>query len=305
MDSAGHPKTVAELAKKLGGKLNGEWVNIPGPHHSQNDYSLGIILDPNALDGFRVHSFSGNDPVECKSYVLQELSITNLSKVISKPISSKSHTIKIAQSLWDTADQIAGTAAHRYLKHRCFLDKKSLLPTDLRFSPSCHFGKNKAPALIGKMVHAQVDTFLGIHRTAICAEGTGKLDFSNGTSNKMMLGCASCAVIKLSPFSYVLGIAEGIETALSASSHFNIPVWAVLTAGGMARFPIIPNIQQLIIFADNDHVGEQAADQCAKRYYSAGVTGEIRAPPSQFKDWNNFATQKHKEFIYDTYFRED
>ena len=309
MDSQGHPKTFAEFAKILNGKVSSGWINIAGPNHSSNDYSLGIKPDPNAADGFLVHSFAGDDPVECKTYVLEKLkskkiSSVSLPKFAANQTPTNAHTIKLAWSLWHDANPISGTAAYNYLKNRCCFAEDSYLPSNLRFSQSCKFGKNKAPALIGKMVHAKSDMFLGIHRTAICPDGTGKLNFTDGTSNKMMLGSASCAVIKLSPFKNVLGIAEGIETALSASSLFNMPVWAVLTAGGMARFPLIPHIQHLTIFADNDDAGAQAAKSSARRYHSSGATGEIRTPPVQFKDWNDFATQKHKEFIYDTYFRE-
>lgn len=309
MDSQGHPKTAAEVAKIFNGKVSSGWIHIAGPNHSSNDYSLGIKFDPNEADGFIVYSFAGDDLVECKNYVLQklkskELLPVNFPNFAADQTSSKAQKIKLAQSLWGGANPISGTAAYNYLKTRCCLAEQSHLRSNLRYSPSCYFGKNKSPALIGKMVHAQGDKFLGIHRTAIQPNGKNKSNFADGTANKMMLGVASNAVVKLSPFKSVLGIAEGIETALSASRHSNIPVWAVLTAGGIARFPIISNIQQLIVFSDNDCAGMDAATICAKRYSCAGMTGEIRPPPSQFKDWNDFTTQRHKEFIYDTFFRE-
>ena len=81
MDSQGHPKTFAEFAKILNGKVSSGWINIAGPNHSSNDYSLGIKPDPNTADGFLVHSFAGDDPVECKTYVLEKLKSKKISSV--------------------------------------------------------------------------------------------------------------------------------------------------------------------------------------------------------------------------------
>ena len=138
------------------------------------------------------------------------------------------------------------------------------------------------------MTHAQSGKFLGVHRTAILADGTGKLAFADGTSSKLMLGTASGAVVKLSPFENVLGIAEGIETALSAKILFNIPVWSTLNAGGMASLPVIPGVDFLSIFADSDSAGREAALCCAQRYAAWGVKGQIHYPPVPFNDWNDY-----------------
>ena len=47
-----------------------------------------------------------------------------------------------------------------------------------------------------------------------------------------------------------LGIAEGIETALSAAQIFKTPVWAAFSANGIAGLPIIAGVKSLRIFAD-------------------------------------------------------
>jgi hypothetical protein len=65
--------THAELARRLGGSCSGGWINVPGPGHKKADRSLGIFLDPSALDGFWVHSLAGDDPALCRKHVLSLL----------------------------------------------------------------------------------------------------------------------------------------------------------------------------------------------------------------------------------------
>jgi hypothetical protein len=57
------------LRAALGGEISGDRLLCPGPGHSAADRSLSIRLDSNAPDGFLVHSFANDDPIECKDYV--------------------------------------------------------------------------------------------------------------------------------------------------------------------------------------------------------------------------------------------
>jgi putative DNA primase/helicase len=129
---------------------------------------------------------------------------------------------------------------------------------------------------------------VGIHRTALNDEGTGKRVMPSGASAKKMLGQAQGAAILLQPASSTLGIAEGIETAISASQMFDVPVWAVMSAGGIRSFPFLHGLKDLTIFADQDEVGLKAAQTCALRHAKAGTHVEIRYPPAVRSDWNSY-----------------
>src|SRR5262245_27791020 len=59
----------------LGGEVRGSQVHAPGPGHSKEDRSLTVKLDPNAPDGFIVHSFAGDDPLTCKDYVRSKVGL--------------------------------------------------------------------------------------------------------------------------------------------------------------------------------------------------------------------------------------
>ena len=61
--------TLQELARSLGGEVQGHQVLAPGPGHSPKDRSLAVMLSSTAPDGFVVYSHAGDDPIECKDYV--------------------------------------------------------------------------------------------------------------------------------------------------------------------------------------------------------------------------------------------
>lgn len=67
---------LKNLAQALGGDFNRDQVLAPGPGHSRQDRSLSITLSTSASDGFIVHSFAGDDPIECKDYVRQKIGLT-------------------------------------------------------------------------------------------------------------------------------------------------------------------------------------------------------------------------------------
>jgi putative DNA primase/helicase len=69
-----------------------------------------------------------------------------------------------------------------------------------------------------------------------------------------------------------LVIAEGIETALSATMLGFGPAWSVIDAGGIAGFPAWPGIERLTIAVDHDAsgTGQKAAEQCKRRWLWEG-----------------------------------
>ena len=98
------------------------------------------------------------------------------------------------------------------------------------------------------------------------------------------------SVVRLwKPKDGVLGIAEGIETAMSAAMIFHIPVWSALSASGIAAFKSAPNVTTLIIFADNDEngAGQQAAETARARLAPSHHSVEVRTPERVGWDWND------------------
>jgi hypothetical protein len=69
-----------------------------------------------------------------------------------------------------------------------------------------------------------------------------------------------------------LHLAEGIESALTVAALGFRPVWSCGCSSTLAKFPVLPGIEALTIFADHDQngAGEYAAYETEDRWRAAG-----------------------------------
>ncbi len=95
------------------------------------------------------------------------------------------------------------------------------------------------------------------------------------------------AAIRLHPAGDVLGVAEGIETALAARQLFGVPVWSCVSAHGIESFIPPKEVRKVIVFGDNDvsGTGQAAAWGLAKRLIAVGIAVEVNIPDSVGTDW--------------------
>jgi putative DNA primase/helicase len=101
-----------------------------------------------------------------------------------------------------------------------------------------------------------------------------------------MTGRVGCAARLMALEGRTLGIAEGIETALSASRLHDLPVWAALNSTLLAKFEPPPGVERLVIFADRDVAGLDAAARLMERLQGK-VALELRPPRAPSVDWND------------------
>lgn len=171
------------------------------------------------------------------------------------------------RDLWNSCKPLSGVAVAYLKARRCCIPP---VDGDLRYHlvlkhPSGYTG----PALMGLVTCAVTRQPLSLHRTWIQGDGhKAEVD-----PPRLLLGGhrKQGGVIRLWPDEAVtagLGIAEGIETALSLAWAY-APVWACIDAGNLAAFPVLPGIEVLTIGADNDAAGTAAAQQCAQRWGNA------------------------------------
>ena len=66
---------AAIIARVMGGRVYQGAALVPGPNHSAADRSLRVFPDPDADGGFRVHSFAGDDPIECRDHVRRKMAL--------------------------------------------------------------------------------------------------------------------------------------------------------------------------------------------------------------------------------------
>ncbi|WP_293781631.1 toprim domain-containing protein [Sphingosinicella sp.] len=177
-----------------------------------------------------------------------------------------------ALALWNEAVSAEATIAERYLASRGVA-----LPAEpsrvVRYMAACPFGNGqRLPCMVALMRDPLTGEPVGIHRTALTPEAR-KID-------RKMLGRAGAIMLSRSDdVTHGLGIAEGIETALSVLAAGWAPVWAIGSAGGIASFPVLPGIEALTVFADADEPGQNAARAIAERYADAGREAFIQTPP--------------------------
>jgi putative DNA primase/helicase len=160
----------------------------------------------------------------------------------------------------------------QYLAKRCGI--KSFYPLELRY-----WGE---ATMLARVTDAEGKP-VTLHRTFIRGDGT--------LQRKLMPGqLPSNVAIRLRHIgaSDVLGIAEGIETALSASVLFNFPVWAAISAPLLKKWRPPAAVHKVIVFGDNDEnfTGQEAAYALA-RALSGDVDVEVKIPSIPGWDWND------------------
>jgi putative DNA primase/helicase len=125
-----------------------------------------------------------------------------------------------------------------------------------------------------------------IHKTYISTDG------EKAPVDKVRMFCAGAVpaggAVRLAIPGPVMGIAEGIETALAAMKMFGIPTWSALNAGGVERFEPPVETKRLVVFGDNDAngTGQRAAYALAARL-SGNFEIEVRIPETPDTDWND------------------
>lgn len=164
-------------------------------------------------------------------------------------------------------------------------------PLALRYHPNLHYeGSLSFPAMLA-LVTMPDGSASTMHRTWLDGSG-GKAAVEK--PKKVMAGTIKGGAIRLAPVDECLGIAEGIETALAASTLFDMPVWAAISANGMQQWEVPEGIKSVVIFGDNDenYVGQTAAFDLAKRLATRGIRAEVRIPARVGTDWADVATEE-------------
>lgn len=195
-------------------------------------------------------------------------------------------------AIWSNAQPIGDTLGVEYLRRRG-IDPDPQTLTGLRFAPSLPYyedGKARPfPAIV-----ANVQTLTGqtvsLLRIYLDPKTAGKAPVA--TPKKLTRASAPMggAFVVLGDITAdVLGIAEGVETALSASQLSGVPVMAGVSAYGLANFDPPNTCARLLYFADNDAngTGQLHAQQGAQRVARRGILTQIATPPEGVKDFND------------------
>ena len=275
-------------ARTIVESLQGTWSRGKGmcccPAHDDRTPSLSVTLGRKAI---LFHCFAGcsNEEVIAaldRQGVRSRDLFDGSSAVVADRQENRAFDSN-ARRLWQSATAISDSPAEGYLAQRGILRASD----QLRYLERTPLGPRGAVQFLPAML-AAVTTDLGIiavHRTFIDT-ASGKL--AGFERPKRALGSLSCGAVRLAPpAAGRLGLAEGIESALSAMQLFGIPCWATL---GNERFGLVAipeSVRELHLFIDNDPGGELADQRARKAYSASGRVIHSRAPASTGLDWND------------------
>ncbi|MBA3623997.1 MAG: toprim domain-containing protein [Methylibium sp.] len=198
--------------------------------------------------------------------------------------------------LWGrTHRATAGDPLARYLQRRIGIEAHDI-PACLRLHPgliyvNCGDKLGAYPAMVAPLTAPDGRT-VALHRTYLSSDGH-KANVPTVKKLTAASGPLAGACIRLhSPKGGVIGIAEGIETALAASMGSGVPTVAAYCAGALAGYCWPTGVQSLVIFADADKAGREAADKLLGRARRAGLHVDIMVPTEAGTDWCDVWAQR-------------
>lgn len=174
-----------------------------------------------------------------------------------------------ARGIWRASSPIAGTLAENYLRQARGIS--IALPNCLRFDNGSR--SRGVPALVAAVIDLAGDV-VAIQRTFLKPDGAGKADVP---VPKRALGPVGRGAVRLAPAAPVLGVAEGIETGLSAMELFRLPVWCAL-GSNLARLTLPDQTRNVVIFADRGEAGEAAAEKARAALHGQRRKVAVRFP---------------------------
>lgn len=187
-----------------------------------------------------------------------------------------------AQAIWRAAIPAAGTLAEVYLRGRA-IDPP--YPATLRFA-GLPYGKGRVRPCLVCAVRDPGGEVTGIQRIWLADDGRGKAAVPKP---KLSLGRVRGGAIRLGELDGTgsVTVCEGPEDGLSLATMLGRPVWVAAGASFLPAMQFPPEVQSVLIGADNDPAGRDAADKAARAYAGRGLAVRILRPLPGFKDFND------------------
>ena len=275
-------------ARTIVESLQGTWSRGKGmcccPAHDDSTPSLSVTLGRKAI---LFHCFAGCSNEEVIAALdrqgVRSRDLFDGSGTVAADRPEKRAFNSNARRLWQSATVISHSPAEGYLAQRGILRASD----QLRYLERTPLGPRGEVQFLPAML-AAVTADIGIiavHRTFL---DTASAKLASFERPKRALGSLGCGAVRLAPpVAGRLGLAEGIESALSAMQLSGVPCWATL---GNERFGLvaIPEcVRELHLFIDNDPGGELANQRALKAYSASCRVIQSRAPASAGFDWND------------------
>ncbi len=274
--------SMAAAGERIVRRLGGTWSNGRGmcrcPAHEDRTPSLSVRCGRTSL---LFKCFAGCTIGEILGALRSErLDVPRGENGKSDHWQAGGDTTGYAMLLWGQGRSLSGTPAERYLRSRSVSPIYELM----RYHPATPLGRGRTlrylPALL--IAVGEPSRPNAIQRTFLQFNGRPALL----TKTKRSLGPLRGDAVQLLEPEDTLGLAEGVENALSAALLLAIPVWASLGAERFHRIDIPSRIKRLVLLADNDRAGRRAVTRALESYALAGRDIIVLWPAAPFNDWN-------------------
>ena len=188
-----------------------------------------------------------------------------------------------ALRLWNSSEPAPDTLADTYLAARGLAALATSSVLGFR-SDTPHPEGGSLPAMIA-LVSDATGKPIAVHRTFLARDGRGKADV---TPSRATLGPYWGGAVHLDPVAPELAIGEGLESSASAGRLLELPAWAALSAGNLAKGLVLPpEVRSVTVAADHDGPGREAAHAAAERWRAEGRRARIARPDSAGCDFND------------------
>jgi putative DNA primase/helicase len=282
---------AAELVRKLGGVWRPGGAMCHCPAHDDDRPSLSVRVGDKSLLFKCFAGCTGIEVIRAIRRCQHRIPTLAVSSPLSGPGRQPQPMLRRALAIWEAAQPLAGTLGERYLANRGIAQRSEAL----RFHPG-------APLGTGRMVRFRPAIIAAVHERSklvaiqrIFLEPEHALLAGDLLKSKLTLSRPLAGAVMLSRPASILGLAEGVETALSASELLGIPVWATLGNERLARIAIPDRIERLVLLPDADPAGRLAARRSRHAYARAGRTIETLFPWHGYNDWNDLLREEGEE----------
>jgi putative DNA primase/helicase len=201
--------------------------------------------------------------------------------------------------VWGEARQItADDPVTLYLHQRGIALPVADIPAVLRYHAHLIYRHEDGQRTYHPAMLARVDNASGqgvsIHRTYLAGNGhKAALPTIKKLMPAVLPGATRGGAIRLYPAGETLAVTEGIETAPAVRLATGLPTWAAICAGGMTRLVVPPEVSLVIICADHDVAGLDAARALARRLLAEWRRVKIVTPNTPGADWADIQEVRH------------
>ncbi len=293
--------SLRPIVRALGGDLyqGGARANVPAPGHSPADRSVSLVLSGRRVV---IHSFGAATWIEVRDDLHRRGLIDFDGRSRNgggQIVAVRPHVrqrVETARHLWSggIALQARGVVVP-YLRSRRVVWPSAC--SALLEHPRAPFSVYRPGSRCGRAMMAGVRTPEGaltaVELTYLSSGGRPAVGLRLPRKTVGLVPPGSA--VRLFPQAVRMLVAEGVVTTLSASARFDLPGWALMSAGNLAQWRPPAGVRQVVIAADRGRAGETAASRLQTALEARGLDTAVHLPPEPWGDWNEAASGAGKE----------